>query len=114
VIVSLVHPHVATGAIEPGLPPMLPIQTFSTGVLAAVLRRQPDSPARTSFAWQLAVGPALARATTIELRERVLTVRATDPRWAKEISREREVVLARLQQLLGPEAVTRLAVRIRD
>ncbi len=46
---------------------MLPIQRFSSGVIAEIIRRQPSSPARTALAWQLAVGSALARATTVEL-----------------------------------------------
>lgn len=82
---------------------MLPIQQFSTGVLAEVIRRQPPSPARTSFAWQLAVGPALARATTVALRDGVLVVRSADERWAREIRRAGDVVLTRLQTFLGPE-----------
>jgi predicted nucleic acid-binding Zn ribbon protein len=89
---------------------MLPIQTFSTGVLAGILRRQPASDARTRFAWQMAVGPALARVTAVELHERVLTARCADPRWAPELTRARDVVLERLQQLLGPEAVVRLTI----
>ena len=82
---------------------MLSIQQFSTSVLAEIIRRQPSSPARTSFAWQLAVGPALARATTVSLEEGVLVVRSTDERWAREIRRAGDVVLTRLQNLLGPE-----------
>jgi hypothetical protein len=68
---------------------MLPIQNFSSGVLAEIIRRQPPSPARTNFAWQLAVGPALARATVVELAEGVLTVKAVDRRWLREIERAR-------------------------
>jgi predicted nucleic acid-binding Zn ribbon protein len=82
---------------------MLPIQDFSTGVLARVLRRQPSSPARTAFAWQVAVGPAVARATTVALENGVLRVRATDERWGRELERVSGMVLARMQQLLGPD-----------
>lgn len=89
---------------------MLPIQTVSTGVLSEFLRRQPASEARTRFAWQLAVGPALARVTAVELYDGVLTARCADPRWAPELVRARSVVLERLQQLLGPEAVVRLTI----
>ena len=55
---------------------MVPLQNFAPGVLADVIRRQPPSPARTSFAWTVAVGPALARSTTATLTGAVLTVRA--------------------------------------
>lgn len=82
---------------------MLPIQHFSSGVLAELVRRQPASPARTTFAWQIAVGPALARTTSVELVGSVLHVRARDARWLKEIRDLRQQVLLRLQHLLGPE-----------
>jgi predicted nucleic acid-binding Zn ribbon protein len=89
---------------------MLPIQRFSGTVLAEVVRRQPSSPARTNFAWQVAVGPALARSTTVSLDDGVLTVRATDARWGSEVARARDVVLARLQNLLGADAVRSIRV----
>jgi predicted nucleic acid-binding Zn ribbon protein len=81
------------------------------GVLAEVVRRQPPSPARTTFAWQLAVGPALARATSVELQGTMLRVSAVDARWLKEIERARAGILPKLQAFLGPEAVTRISTR---
>jgi predicted nucleic acid-binding Zn ribbon protein len=87
------------------------IQTFAGGVLAEVVRRQPASPARTTFAWQLAVGPALARMTSVELEGTTLRVNATDARWLKEIERARAVILQKLQHVLGPEAVTKISTR---
>ena len=89
---------------------MLPIQQLSSGVLAEVIRRQPSSPARTTLAWQLAVGPALARATTVALADGVLTVQSPDARWTLEITRARDIVLKRLQYFLGPECVKALHV----
>jgi predicted nucleic acid-binding Zn ribbon protein len=89
---------------------MLPIQRFSSSVIADVIRRQPSSPARTTLAWQLAVGTALARATTVELREGVLTVHSSDPRWTLEITRARDIVLGRVQHYLGAEHVTSLRI----
>lgn len=90
---------------------MRSIQTFAGGVLAQVVRRQPPSAARTSFAWQLAVGPALARVTSVEMEGTTLRVRSTDPRWLKEIDRAKAMILPKLQQLLGEDAVTRISVR---
>ena len=58
-----------------------------------------------TLAWQVAVGAALARATTVRLADGVLTVRAADPRWVTEIEAARDTVLRRLQDLLGPDAV---------
>ena len=89
---------------------MVPLQNFATGVLADVIRRQPPSPARTNFAWTVAVGPALARSATATLNGAVLTVRPRDPRWSKELERARDTILARMQQLLGRESVMRMEI----
>ena len=82
------------------------IQNFSTGVLAEIIRRQPASKEKTAFAWQIAVGPALARATTVTLRQDgVLFVISRDERWAKELNRAKDNILRRLQHLLGPDVI---------
>jgi hypothetical protein len=90
---------------------MVPVQSFGSGVIAEIVRRQPPSRERTNFAWQLAVGPALARATTVELREGILTVRALDRRWIHEIERAGDSVRLKMQQILGADQVTRIATR---
>ena len=90
---------------------MLPIQTFAGSVLAELVRRQPASKERTAFAWQLAVGPSLARVTSVDLADRVLTVRAKDHRWSREVARAEHTILARLQHLLGGDAISRIAIR---
>jgi hypothetical protein len=87
------------------------IQTFAGNVLAEIVRRQPPSPARTSFAWQLAVGPALARVTSVQLDATTLLVRSPDPRWLGEIDRARGAILPTIQALLGREAVTTIRTR---
>src|SRR6185295_11791975 len=81
---------------------MIPLQSFSSGVLAEIVRRQPASKERTNFAWQLAVGQAVARATTVELNDDgVLTVRAVDRRWIREIERARDSVTKKLSRSLA-------------
>jgi hypothetical protein len=89
---------------------VVPLQSFASGVLAEIIRRQPASKERTTFAWSVAVGPAVARATSVELDGRLLLVRARDPRWAREVERARQTVVARLQHLLGADAVADLRV----
>ena len=87
---------------------MIPVHDFSTSVLAQIVRRQPPSPARTNFAWQLAVGQAVARATTVQLTDGVLAVRAVDRRWLREIDPMRRAVLEKLQQILGKDQIVRI------
>lgn len=90
---------------------MLPIQTFSASVLEEIVRRQPSSPARTTFAWQLAVGSTLARLTSVQMEGTTLRVSAADARWLEEIERARATILPKLQQLLGNDTITKITTR---
>jgi predicted nucleic acid-binding Zn ribbon protein len=89
---------------------MLPVQTIAPRVLAELIRRQPPSKERTEFAWAVAVGPALARATTVELRNNNMIVCARDAQWARELERARGTILPRLQMLLGSDTVKGLYI----
>jgi predicted nucleic acid-binding Zn ribbon protein len=85
-------------------------QSFAPTVLAEIIRRQPASKERTDFAWAVAVGPALARVTTVELRNHNMIVSARDVQWARELERARDTILPRLQLLLGGETVKGLYI----
>jgi len=91
---------------------MRAIQQFTPAVLAEVIRRQPPSEGRTMLAWQVAVGAAIARATTVQLADGVLTVTAKDPRWVADVEASRSIVLTRLKQLLGNDEVR--SIRLAD
>jgi hypothetical protein len=84
---------------------VVPVQNILPTVLAEMIRRQPASKEKTAFAWSVAVGPALSRVTTVELRNNHLVVSARDEQWAREIERARGTILARVQRLLGSDAV---------
>jgi predicted nucleic acid-binding Zn ribbon protein len=87
-----------------------PLQSFAPAVLAEIIRRQPASRERTDFAWSVAVGPALARVTTVELRNHNMIVCARDVQWARELERARDTILPRLQLLLGRDTVKGLYI----
>jgi hypothetical protein len=87
---------------------MKPVQAAVTPVVAEILRRQPPSPARTALAWQLVVGPGLARVTPVKMDGATLRVTATDERWLKEVARARAAIIPKLQHLLGADQITRL------
>jgi predicted nucleic acid-binding Zn ribbon protein len=89
---------------------MLPIQQFSSSVLAEIVRRQLPSAARTSFAWQIAVGPAISRTTSIELVDTVLIVTARDTHWARAVERAAATILPRMQHLLGAQVIAAIKV----
>jgi hypothetical protein len=78
--------------------------------LATVLRRAPLTPEKVAFAWRTAVGPAVDRVTTIELKGRVLNVRAKDAAWQREVERSAALIRTRLAVLLGDDIVRGLDV----
>jgi len=90
---------------------MQPLKSFAGGLIADIVRRQPPSPARTAFAWQLVVGPALARATSVHIEGTTLHVAAQDERWLREISRAQATIVPRLQEVLGKQAITKISTR---
>jgi hypothetical protein len=80
--------------------------------LAEILRKAPDSPEKTAFAWRAAVGAAVANVTTIELKGHVLLVHAKDAAWRREIERSAGMIRSRLNTLLGDGAIRQLDVRL--
>lgn len=91
---------------------MIPVAEVIPGALAAVLRKAPLTPEKVAFAWRLTVGPGVDRATTIDLRNGVLYVRATDPAWRREVERAAGVIRRRMQGLLGAEALRTVEVTL--
>jgi Dna[CI] antecedent DciA-like protein len=90
-----------------------PLASALPGALAEFLRGAPLSPGKVSFAWRAAVGPALERETSVRLEAGTLIVDAASKQWALEIRRSSSIILSRLQNLLGPEAVSTISVRER-
>lgn len=91
---------------------VVPAHRVLPGVVAEIIRKAPLSPEKVEFAWRAAVGPAIARATTVALDEAgTLRVHASEPHWAREVDRSSRVIRARLETMLGPGVVaTILAV----
>ena len=90
---------------------MQPLRSASTRALQSLLTEQPVSAAKVTFAWQIAAGPAMARATTLAWTgDGVLRVRSRDEAWRVEVSRARPMIAERLGQLLGAGVVKRIVV----
>jgi hypothetical protein len=89
---------------------MLRSSDFATSVLAEMLAKQPMTAGKLQFAWRAAVGPALARAATLDWREGRVVVHMSSPEWTREIKRSKPMILQRLRMLLGQDAVKRLEV----
>ena len=91
---------------------MQPLRTASTRALQSLLHDQPVTAAKVVFAWQIAAGPAMARATSpVWSDDGVLRVRARDAAWRREVARARPIIAQRLEQLLGSDVVKKIVVK---
>jgi predicted nucleic acid-binding Zn ribbon protein len=90
---------------------MRPLTHAVPGALLYLLRETPLSDGKVNFAWDAAVGPALARATRVKLEGGVLLVEATSAQWGLEVKRSTPVILSRLQSLLGDGVVSAIFIR---
>jgi predicted nucleic acid-binding Zn ribbon protein len=90
---------------------MRPLQHVIPGALVDILRAQPLSDGKVTFAWRAVVGPALERVTSVKLEGRVLLVDTAGALWSREIMRSSPVILKRLQAFLGPNTLEKIEVR---
>ena len=90
---------------------MHPLQHALPGALTEILRSQPLSDGKVTFAWRAVVGPALERVTSVKLENRVLLVDTAGALWSREIMRSSPVILKRLQAFLGPDTIDKIEVR---
>ena len=91
---------------------MIPVRELIVGSLGDVVRRQPMSSAKLKFAWETAVGTAIARATEVTVdADGILHVRADSEHWRREIGRSRIVIKRRLAELLGARTIKRLSIQ---
>jgi len=80
---------------------VIPLQQFMPAALAEVLRQAPLTSHKVAFAWRSAVGPAVDKATTVELIDGVLRVRARNASWQREVERSADLIRSRLVAVLG-------------
>jgi predicted nucleic acid-binding Zn ribbon protein len=90
---------------------MRPLSHVIPSALLHVLRDVPLSNGKVGFAWKASVGPAMERATAVKLEGTLLLVDAASAQWAREVKRAAPIILKRLQELLGADAVERIEVR---
>ena len=90
---------------------MRPLTHALPGALRLLLHEMPLSSGKVEFAWNAAVGPAVARATNVKLENQLLIVETTSAQWSSEIMRSSRIILDRLEKLLGEGTVARIEVR---
>jgi hypothetical protein len=78
-------------------------------VVAEVLRKAPLTDEKVAFAWRLAVGPAVGKATTVRLAANgTLYVKAEAPAWNDAIGKSLGLIRSRLAHYLGDSAIQRI------
>jgi predicted nucleic acid-binding Zn ribbon protein len=88
-----------------------PLNAAVPSVLQTLLDRAPMSEEKLAFAWRVAVGPSLERATHPSLRDDgTVEVRVDHAAWRREVKRSHRLILSKLQGLLGESVVRSLKV----
>ena len=82
--------------------------------IAAILENAPLSDEKVAFAWRTAVGPAVAKVSTVELRGRVLHVTVRDARWQREVEHSAGIIRSRLESMLGEGIVRSIDVGVQQ
>ena len=93
---------------------MIALQSLVPAALAAALRNAPLSDEKVALAWRMAVGPAVNHASSVSLKNGVLTVSVTRPEWQREIRRSSALIRSRLEAFLGVGTVRSVKVSLRD
>jgi len=86
------------------------LRDAATNVLTDLLARQPTTDAKLSFAWQVAAGPAMARASRTSWADGTLRVTPRDAAWQRELQRARPMLAERLARLLGPDVIRSIVI----
>ncbi|HEX7280563.1 MAG TPA: DUF721 domain-containing protein [Vicinamibacterales bacterium] len=85
---------------------MIQASKVMPAVLADVIRKAPLTDEKVQFAWRLAVGPALDKATTVRLATNgTLYVKAEAPAWNDAIGKSLGIIRSRLAHFLGETTV---------
>ncbi len=83
---------------------MEPLGSRVDSVIPRQLAQSPMTPENVNFAWRMAVGVAIDRVTRARLAGVTLIVDG-DPQWLREVDRSHDLILRRLQRLLGADVV---------
>ena len=89
---------------------MIKANQVMPAVVAEVVRKAPLTDEKVAFAWRLAVGAAVAKATSVRLgSDGTLHVTTDSPAWTDSIRDSVGMIRSRLAHYLGENAVKRIA-----
>ena len=84
------------------------------GVLAEVIRKGPMCDEKVTLAWRLAVGPQIAKVTTVRLvPDGTLHIKTDSQAWIDAVRKSTSLIQIRMGDLLGENLVKRLEFRYR-
>lgn len=79
-------------------------------VIGDIIRKAPLTDEKVAFAWRLAVGPAINKATTVRLAaDGTLYVTAESKAWVDSVRDSVGIIRSRLAHFLGDDAVKRIS-----
>lgn len=82
------------------------------GVLAEVIRKGPMCDEKVTLAWRLAVGPQIAKVTTVRLvPDGTLHIKTDSQAWINAVRKSTSLIQIRMGDLLGEDLVKRLEFR---
>ena len=82
------------------------------GVLAEVIRKGPMCDEKVTLAWRLAVGPQIAKVTTVRLvPDGTLHIKTDSLAWIDAVRKSTSLIQIRMGDLLGENLVKRLEFR---
>ena len=89
---------------------MIKANQVMPAVVAEVVRKAPLTDEKVAFAWRLAVGPALGKATSVRLgADGTLYVVADAPAWRDSIRASIGMIRSRLAHYLGDNTIKRIS-----
>ena len=89
---------------------MIKANQVMPGVVADVIRKAPLTDDKVAFAWRLAVGPAVDKATTVRLgSDGTLHVKAESQAWIDSMRSSIGLIRSRLAHFLGDDTVKRIS-----
>jgi predicted nucleic acid-binding Zn ribbon protein len=81
-------------------------------VVAEILRKAPLSDEKVTLAWRLAVGPQIAKVTSVRLvADGTLHIKTDSQAWIDAVRKSNSLIQIRMGDLLGENLVKRLEFR---
>ena len=88
---------------------MIKANKVMPAVVANVIRKAPLTDEKVAFAWRLAVGPAVAKATNVRLDTNGTLYVTAQAAWLDGVRQSVGLIRSRLAHFLGDDAVKRIS-----